>query len=122
MLAELDPTKAAAPGPLIRWLWFDLMPEQIRAHLLQQAMLEGDNQIFLLELAALADLQHTKDSRHIDSVAALSSRPASNGLRRTGQDRGNNKEPEYPDWCFFHNCFGSKAKKCKLGCKWKAEN
>ena len=62
MLAELDPVEAAAPGPWICWLWFNLLPEQIRAHLLQPVMLEGVDQISLLQLAALTDLRHTQDS------------------------------------------------------------
>ena len=122
MLAELDPAEAAAPGPWIRWLWFNLLPEQIRVHLLQPAMLEGAEQVTLLDLAVMADLRHTKDSQHVDSVAALLDRPASNGLRCTGQNSAGKKELEHPDWCFFHNCFGSKVKKCKPGCQWKAEN
>ena len=79
MLAELDPMEAAAPGPWICWLWFDLLPEQIRAHLLQPAMLEGAELVPLMELAVMADLCHTKDSRHVNSVAALSGQPASSG-------------------------------------------
>ena len=121
MLPELDPTEAAA-GPWIRWLWFDLLPEQIRAHLLQLAMLEGADQVSLLELAMLADLRQTQDSRHVNSVAVLSGWPASNGSCRTGRGSSSSREPENPDWCFFHNRFGSKAKKCKPGCQWKVEN
>ena len=34
------------------WLWFDLLPKQIQAHLLQQAMMEEDKEIPLQELAA----------------------------------------------------------------------
>ena len=83
MLAKLDPAEAAAPGPWICWLWFDLLPEQIQALLLQLAMLEGDDQV--------------KGSR-------------------------GSREPENPDWCFFFNRFGSKAKKSKPGYQWKAEN
>ena len=71
MLAELDPAEAAAPGPWIRWLWFNLLPEQIRAHLLQPAMLEGAEQVPLLDLAAMPDLRHTKNSRHLDFVACV---------------------------------------------------
>ena len=56
MLAMLNPAEAAAPEPWIFWLWFDLLPEQIQAHLLQPAMLEGDEQVSLLELVVLADL------------------------------------------------------------------
>ena len=44
ILNNLDLEEAAEPVLLIHWLWFDLLPEQIQAHLLQQAMLEGDKQ------------------------------------------------------------------------------
>ena len=122
MLEELDPEDEANPGTWVRWLWFSRLPEHIREHLLQPAMLEGDERVPLHALAALADLRHNKDCRRVDLVAALSDRPASSGSRRTGQDSTGSKEPEHPDWCYFHNRFGSKAKKCKSGCQWKAEN
>ena len=122
MLEELDPEDEANPGPWIRWLWFSRLPEHIRAHLLQPAMQEGAAQVSLQDLAVLADLRHTRDSRHVDLVAALSDRPASNGSRRTGQDGADHREPARPDWCYYHNRYGSKAKKCKPGCQWKAGN
>ena len=65
MLVKLNPTEATTPGPWILWLWFDLLLEQIRAHLFQPAMLEGDEQVSFLELAALANLRCTLDSQHI---------------------------------------------------------
>ena len=71
MLVELDLEEAAAPEPMLHWLWFNLLLEWNQAHLLQQAMLEGDEQIPSKELAATEDLGQTSNLSRINSLSAL---------------------------------------------------
>ena len=89
---HLDSNEAQAPRPWFKWLWFSLLPEHIRKHLLSDAAKEGDDQRSVYDLA-----EHTSnDIRRIDAVA--SSRPAKSKLvvKKT-QDADNS------DWCFYDN-------------------
>ena len=104
MVDHLDDEEAQKPGAWLKWLWFSLLPEHVREHLLSDAVKAGDDELPLRQLAELADMRISNDIRRIDAV----SRPA--------KIKPAKKDDDKPDWCFYHNRFGNKAKKCKDGC------
>ena len=99
MLALLD---GHAPCMLFEQLFLNRMPDPIR---LQLADADFSNPRKVAERADELWQSTLLDTSNIHRVGAKKPRPSQ-------KDRN-------PDWCFYHNKFGDKAKKCVPPCKFQ---
>ncbi len=95
------------PCFLFRELFLDRLPEDIHKILVHSEVQDP------LQLAQAADRLH---QTHCTSASAIRSEPPGRVSGRKGQYRGGPNQRNNPDYCYYHDRFGEKAKNCEPPC------